>query len=133
MGLDNGLCVGNYPEEFKKNAPEGFFMFNNETKSIEFAYWRKCWNLRNEIMELLPEDPQENSYCFDVSLPTLREIRTICIKYLDPEYYAAHSSDMFWDYDEIINILSQIVKNIVYVIDSWEKYPDIAVCFYDSY
>lgn len=130
MGLDNGLYVINYPEEFKRNTPKDFSLGNDDDNYIEFAYWRKCWNLRNEIIAL---PIIGNGLDYKVTIEDLKAIRSICIKYLDPEYYNRHSDDMLWTYDELYDSQRTIVKNIIYVIDSWEKYPNIEVYFYDSY
>ena len=82
-------------------------------------------------MALLPEESGEGNY--ELTIETLKQIRCICIKYLDPEYYKVNSLDMLWTYEEFEPSQKENIKNIVYVIDSWGKFPEMKVYFYDSY
>ncbi len=131
MGLDNGLYVKNYPDEFLSQAPSDFKPETLDSDELEFAYWRKCWNLRDEIMSVLPEEPEEGGYKLTIEM--LKQIRCICIKYMDPEYYKVNSFNMFWTYEELEPSQKRNIKNIIYVIDSWKKFPEMQVYFYDSY
>ena len=132
IGLDNGLYVKNYPDEFLSRAPSSFNYWKDDSKEeVEFAYWRKCWSLRDEIMAVLPEESEEGHY--ELTIEILKQIRNICIKYMDPEYYKVNSLDMLWTYEEFDPSQKENIKNIVYVIDSWGKFPEMKVYFYDSY
>ena len=49
MGLDNGLVIRK----------------RNQKVSKEIAYWRKCWNVRRDILDII--DSTEEKYCYAVS------------------------------------------------------------------
>ena len=49
MGLDNGLVIRK----------------RNQKVSKEIAYWRKCWNVRRDILDII--NSTEEKYCYEIS------------------------------------------------------------------
>lgn len=138
MGLDNGLICENAPntKEFDKFR-DGYHTENR----IEFCYWRKCWDFRNEIIDAglgldggiqweNPEKPLNYKY---LTVPQLEEFREILVKYTNPEYIEEHNEDSMWDNDEIIGIMQRELTSFDYFISLMKQSPGLKVYFYDSY
>lgn len=138
MGLDNGLICANAPKtkEFDRFR-DGYHAENR----IEFCYWRKCWDFRNEIIDAglgldagiqwkNPEKPLDYKY---LNVPQLEEFREILVKYTDPKYIKEHNEDSMWDDDEIIGIMQSELTKLDYFILLMKQSPGLKVYFYDSY
>ena len=63
MGLDNGLVIRKRDQKVSK----------------EIAYWRKCWNVRGDILDII--DSTEEKYCYEISPNQLLQIVKILSKY----------------------------------------------------
>ena len=60
MGLDNGIVVEGVPKE---KIDSKYVIFEDELMedfpSFHLCYWRKCWNIRNLILDLINIDERE--------------------------------------------------------------------------
>ena len=76
MGLDNGIQFkildkqkfGDIPKWFRREDWEDQHNFD-----YEVLYWRKCWNVRAEILSYLPFTHDEGGE-FDMTLDQLQDI-----------------------------------------------------------
>lgn len=140
MGLDNGIILKT-KKEINLNVEDGDFDAVPSCVHIEeleksedgfyqydVCYWRKCWGLRNTIVEILEMD--EHLYEKDVNLKNLSLIS-------DAIYYILKEPDCWessvWDIDEMTSHLAQDIININWLI-KYLKNNNHAYCyFYDSY
>lgn len=125
MGLDNGIEIRR-----KENLPNCALCFDEEWRKqhgydLEVAYWRKCWNVRAIIFDVLGRGEDNNS----VIQVTREEIIEI-IKRLqnDLRYY-----DCIWDWNMLRRIQKRNIKNLKKLEDMMRRHPEIEVYFYDSY
>jgi hypothetical protein len=62
MGLDNGIVVKNLDRNNIPNFIKLPFGWDLEKDHIEIAYWRKCWGIRNDILDILHGSFKGESY-----------------------------------------------------------------------
>lgn len=123
MGLDNGI-------EIKKIKDNIIFNLDNE-----ICYWRKCWGLRDDIIEYLrtvyPDNKEE--YAWNLSKEDIVEIINIT-DFWDNKQKWNKESRSIWKYKEYKNTLKASLNNLHYLLAKMEDYPDgIEVEFYDSF
>ena len=130
MGLDNGISIR------RESAPaEALAIFDDEISkkhgySPDVAYWRKCWNVRNIIFEILYiedfNDSQTTMGVEDVKR-VIAELRKLNRKnYCD-------RGDCIWDWDEFKQSNRRNIKNLRKLVRLMRKYPAMEVYFYDSW
>ena len=134
MGLDNGICV-------KKNAVTQLININNtftdddcNSDEIDITYWRKCWGLRNDIMEYLTKKYNVNdSYSFNLEVEDIKQIIEILVSWYDKKKWNFESRSI-WTWKEIKENLLISIRNLYYLLEKMEDYPnEFIVYFYDSY
>lgn len=130
MGLDNGISIR------RNTAPESASKIFHEEEwakkynYIEVAYWRKCWNVRNIVFELLEiydfNDSQTMMTADDVKrvIAELRKLNSA--NFCD-------DGDCIWDWDEFKRINRRNIKALKRLAKLMKKCPDIEVYFYDSW
>ena len=137
IGLDNGIYVkSNKRIITREQLPNGIiYPFNEDYEgSVEIAYWRKCWGLRNDIMNTFgwrarPSDEWE----FEISTPAqVIDLITLIAKWLDKERWE-DEGDSIWEYDDIKNMLIQNIINLSIIQSYMTINPDVYLEFYDSY
>lgn len=134
MGLDNGIQFkildkqkfGDIPEWFKREAWEDQYNYD-----YEVLYWRKCWNVRAEILSYLRADSDE--YQWTLTLVQLKDI----FKILNSLYvwHNWDSSQSIWTWDEIGETYKKNLKYARKVLKWLETKPkdSYQLYFYDSY
>lgn len=140
MGLDNGIIVKTNNEKLNKKL-KGFktaypwIEESTEDKKIEVAYWRKCWNIRNLILNELKktkgEIPQNDS---QTSLLT-EDIDNIIkiLKSLNKKNWEDYGSSI-WTYKEQKPYNRIYIKNLKRLKRLMKLFPnEFEVSFYDSY
>ena len=135
MGLDNGICV-------KKNAVTQLININNtftdddcNSDEIDITYWRKCWGLRNDIMEYLTKkyNVNDDSYSFNLEVEDIKQIIEILVSWYDKKKWNSESRSI-WTWKEIKENLLISIRNLYYLLEKMEDYPhEFTVYFYDSY
>lgn len=132
MGLDNGIVI-----ERKDNLPNCALCFDDEWRkqrgyNLEVAYWRKCWNVRYVIFDVL-RDGEDNDSVIDITREELVEI----IHHLENDI---HYHDFFegewdciWGWNDFRRIQKQNIKNLKKLAGMMKRHPEISVYFYDSY
>lgn len=123
MGLDNMVYLITKTPIHTDLMPEGFgegdtWWFgmdcreNRDTGEPEYwyciAYWRKCWGIRNDILEVLTD----NGYCaednvndyFTGDVCFLKLIEKVNRKYFDPDNWDDQTCYV-WDWHELVHHL----------------------------
>ena len=129
MGLDNSIEVKR--NEYTDTLPE-LQRFNVEwdTKyEFEICYWRKCWNIRNDIISILGNRWNDN---FETPL-TSEDIDKIIValKSLNAKNWYNHGSSI-WEWDEYDDHIKCDIKKLKQLRKLMKKY-DLEVVFIDSY
>lgn len=134
MGLDNGIMLkiknkekfGEIPAWILRKPWEDEYNFD-----YEILYWRKCWNIRAEILGYLRANSDE--YQWTLTLAQLKDIIKVLDSFL--VWHNWDSSQSIWTWDEIGESYRNDLKYARKVAkwlktkpeDSYELY------FYDSY
>ena len=129
MGLDNGLYakgIKKLPRKIRDNW-EGI----DTNGKIELAYWRKCWGIRNEILDALDVDRQGGG-TYLVSREKLKEVIDVLKKFTNKEYWE-DNADSIWEYDEFKDNQKQNIKQLRWIYGHMKWHPDVQLFFYDSY
>lgn len=137
MGLDNGLILHTrepieIPEEIEADVSieEGPLKF-----SYELLYFRKCWNVRREVVRALNADYE---YCGKAWL-TIDEVKKIWWAISEVNHKGAwDDNDSIWTWDEIKDRLDHSLLALEWLVKFMrqhvgEKEPFYMVEFYDSY
>lgn len=137
MGLDSGLLIHSDKRKLtREDLPTGIsYPFEKDYDyDIELVYFRKCWNIRNHIMNhfgwlLAPE----NQWKFIIDKPEqVLELIEIFAYWLNEEVWEEDGSSI-WSYQEIRPQLIQSIINTA-IIYSWLiNNPDCYLIWYDSY
>ena len=129
MGLDNGVVIR------RNTAPECVSKIFHEEEwdkvnsYIDVAYWRKCWNVRNIIFDLLYieyfNDSETNMSRNDVK-------RVIAeLKKLNSKNFCDRG-DCIWEWEDFKRSNRRNIKNLRKLARLMRKYPGMEVYFYDS-
>lgn len=131
MGLDNGFRIQNINPERFKNAPPRKVQDIEETQDgYEVIYFRKCFGIRNSILQVLHAPKNGGDYNVDAEdLPAI--FRKIA-RYLDEEYWDEHG-DSIWLYEEILPRLMDTLLILGWLYGEMKNDPNITCTFYDSY
>ena len=133
MGLDNGIEIRR-----KDNLPICVLCFDEEwTKKnnydLEVAYWRKCWNVRNIIFDVLRRGDDNDS----VINVTREELIEIIHRLEDDLHYSdfleGDWGSCIWEWNTFRRIQKRNMKNLKKLAKMMKRHPEIEVIFYDSY
>lgn len=129
MGLDNGIVVrkGKGRNPRVKDYWDGI----DAGDDIEVAYWRKCWGIRDEILEVLGADI-DGGGDYKLDLDKMRDVITVLKKFTKRDYWN-ENADSIWEFDEFKSNQRRIIRNLIRVYRWMKKEPDLEVYFYDSY
>ena len=135
MGLDNGVCVRR--NEYTNNIPE-LKRFESEydkehTFNFEVVYFRKCWNIRNDILALINKGASEE-YRFNLAKDDIDKIIKLFESYNSKNFTG--SGNCIWDWDDedwpYSEKIAQDIEELKILRELMDKY-DLEVYFYDSY
>ena len=134
MGLDNGIQFkildkqkfGDIPSWFRREAWEDKYEYD-----YEILYWRKCWNVRSEIMGYLKVD--EDCIETNITLDQLEDIFAILKTLYTKENWDEGGS--IWSWDDIKKNYPANLKYARKVLKWLETKPSDSyqLYFYDSY
>ena len=126
MGLDNGIVI-----KSNKRIKVPFWVRPTyrtpNMDGIELCYWRKCWGLGNDILNVLDDSEDDYSYSID-EVQVKRIMKKIQI------YFRHHNwwNNSFWAWQEIRPRLIRDLINLHWLARYMKK-NDVEVYFYDSY
>ena len=101
MGLDNGITLVIKNEALFEDLPRWFKHFSKDDNEYDILYWRKCYNIRIEIISLLAYrckvDADDNTTPID--LPTFEAILEMLDSCYNLEWWQ-ENDDSIWDWDD---------------------------------
>lgn len=127
MGLDNGIILYCSDEDYSKFPYPDDDELGREYKHI--AYWRKCWNIRSDIIEGLHYTDGDIS---NIDLEDIPKIIRILKPYLNETYWN-ENDDSIWSYEEMFDKTYEILVNLEYLKKYLKNNPNVKCEFYDSY
>ena len=130
MGLDNGINIR------RNTAPEcASKIFHEEEwkkkySHIDVAYWRKCWNVRNIIFDLLDITDFNDSE----TTMTIDDVKRVIaeLKNFNKNNYQ-DGGGCIWLWNEFEYINRRNIKQLKRLVRLMHKYPKMEVYFYDSW
>lgn len=131
MGLDNSIEVKRtaFSTNLKELQPYALSWDKKKEFDFEFAYWRKCWNVRAAILNCL-EDPVDN-YNEPLSVSDIDRIIE-ALKGFNKNNWEDMGSSI-WTWQEQKPRLKEAIKNLKRLEELMIKYPELEVVFVDSY
>jgi len=132
MGLDNGI-------EIKRRADLptlAFAYFDEEYRAkhnydLEVAYWRKCWNVRRIIIDVLDVREDNDSYT-TMTIDDVDAVITALCKINKKNWLDCGST--IWDWKEFKGIQRRNIRNLRRLRHMMRKKPEVfEVYFYDSW
>ena len=140
MGLDNGITLKTkYPidvEDWEIKPDYVVFPFDAQKRKdgwyeYDICYWRKCWDVRGAIIDIL-DVPQEGGI-YEIDKPSqVKKIREALIDFLrHPERW----EQSIWSMDEYMECLAQQIVNLGWLHKYMKEHKGepMKVEFYDSY
>lgn len=137
MGLDNGIYIKSNKRKITREDLPVIINYPFEkdyNNNVEIIYWRKCWGLRNDVMNTFGwRFASKEQYIFEIDKPeqVLQFIELIS-SWLNEEKWQ-EEGDSIWDYNEIRETLIQNIINLAVIYMYMIMYPDVYLEFYDSY
>lgn len=129
MGLDNGIILRTEP----KKVENYFFWSKSAFKDgeTEICYWRKCWNIRKVIRDVLHLGDKDD-WSYPIEKDDIKPIIRGIIKLMSKEIWESDNGSI-WDFDEICEALVIDLCNLKLLQKYLEDHPDAQAYFYDSY
>ena len=129
MGLDNGIMIEPMDNPKAARSLERFKM--RYCDSYEVCYWRKCWNIRNCILEVVGgRFAPEEQWRFPLTVEHIEDIIVI-LKSLNEENWDSFGH-CIWEWSEMRWTIREQIRNLTYLRRMMARY-DLNVYFYDSY
>ena len=134
MGLDNAIEI-----KRKDYLPNCALCFDNDewrkryNYGLEVAYWRKCWNVRAIIFDVLRRG-DDNDSVIDITREELVEIIHRLeddLHYFD--FLEGEWGSCIWEWNTFRRIQKRNMKNLKKLAGMMKRHPEIEVIFYDSY
>lgn len=124
MGLDNGIRLG-------KGRPDYYPCYvkldDRHKNCDDLCYWRKCWNIREDILDIVGEEDEQYEYILTrEDVHAIRRALQVYFKY--PHWW----SRSIWTWKEIRRHLFYDVVNLWW-LERYMKKHEVEVYFYDSY
>lgn len=151
MGLDNGLYFKDTKEKefrekykiemliahkiFKAVFPNDEYVNSDFIKDYHFeiAYWRKCWNVRGDIIRASYKSGNNmDEYQWQLGIDDLKKVIKSLELYLDEDYFN-RNDDTIWEYDSFKRTTEYAIRNIKFAIFMMKIHPELECWFYDSY
>lgn len=127
MSLDNGIIL-KAKEELKVPFYVNIHKYPMSVRTYEICYWRKCWELRRRILNILGEKDNQNSYT--LTPVQVKRIRRVLKQYLNsPTLW----EENFWMWKEIKPTIRRGVRNLYWLELYMKKHKEAEVFFYDSF
>lgn len=139
MGLNNGIRVSAKTmvgENFLNNFGS-YYNITEHQGEYELADWRKCWNIRNEILDAFSQQSKDD-YGIILKISDLFKIKKIVTFFLDQETWDnTYYGSSIWTWEESLPNNAQIIFILTKFLEEIEEDDitdkDIKIEFYDSY
>lgn len=138
MGLDNGIILKSktriklpdylkvdYFESWDEDAVFGY--------EYEICYWRKCWNIRAGIFNVLVQNENEDNGHYDVTSHEAKKIAEFLTSYLENPETWEESNGSIWTFDEYKEHILQNIINLHWLSKYLRENTNCYAEFYDSY
>ncbi len=100
-------------------------------RDLEVAYWRKCWNVRRIIIDVLDVREDNDSYT-TMTIDDVDAVITALCK-INKKNWLDHGSTI-WDWKEFKGIQRRNIRNLRRLRYMMRKKPEVfEVYFYDSW
>lgn len=134
MGLDNGIMAENvtHPKAIDILAKWHYPRYNRENV-YEICYWRKCWNVREAILDICCER-SPNDWERDLDISEVCAIRGY-LESLNEKIWDSESlyGGSIWEWEEHEPQNQMHIEALTDLIEAMQYDPDMRVYFYDSY
>ena len=138
MGLDNGLLI---KPKTEKGAEFLDSHFNNlklsyyKIPTYEFAYFRKCWNIRAKIFD---EKLGANGIDYKLKINDLKKFSKVMEYFLNRENWIYDNNNSIWEWEIQVANVADAIKRIYIFFDYLEGEEeltdeDFEIIWYDSY
>ena len=135
MGLDNGIIIECKSKEEAQSIIDDAATHLNSLDlyqtEVEVCYWRKCWNIRREILEVLHAGDEGGKYTIDIE--DIKPIIKRLYKFLDKETWENDDDGSIWEFEEFRESLLWSILNLSWLYYYKIEHPKIEIYFYDSY
>ena len=130
MGLDNGICI-----KRKSASKDALLQFDEEWRSrndydLEVAYWRKCWNVRDIILDIL-NVPFDNNSETRMSVEDVVDV-IAALKQLNEGNYQ-NRGGCIWGWNDFKRIQRRNLRALRRLVKLMKKDNSLEVYFYDSW
>lgn len=138
MGLDNGIEIKNLTSDTLAdiivNIPTTWVWRNdnNDIRCVETLYMRKWWGVRNQIVGYLSAKYRDD-WEWKLDTEDLEYIKNIFSSWNNKERWERESESVWSWEDYIPEQLEKHMATCDKLIELQKKYPNIDICFYDSY
>ena len=141
MGLDNYILItikdskkfGRIPKWIRRSE------WDINHNAIELSYWRKCWNVREEIFDYInkngcPAVDEYQEYEYELNIDDVLSI----LKQIKTNLYSAkkwNNSDSIWKWNEVKQHYKYNLRKAQKIL-KWLKRKSVdsyQITFYDSY
>ena len=126
MGLDNGISFRN-----ELDIPFDLPDFVRLDDDGDICYWRKCWGIRDEILDIIKECDTDE-YEYEIKLEHIVPIIDVLKQYTKRSYWNENARSVF-EYKDYVEINKQYINNLYWLLYYKTKHPEVEIFFYDSY
>lgn len=131
MGLDNSIEIKRTPYTDSISELRQFNLDWDNKHECDFSvcYWRKCWNIRNGILDILG-DRFSDQWRFHLNTENIDKIIAF-LKSLNKHNWNDDGGSI-WTWEEYKNHIKDDIKKLKMLRKLMKKY-DLKVVFIDSY
>lgn len=131
MGLDNSIEIKRTPYTDSISELRQFNLDWDNKHEYDFSvcYWRKCWNIRNGILDILG-DRFSDQWRFHLNTENIDKIIAF-LKSLNKHNWNDDGGSI-WTWEEYKNYIKDDIKKLKMLRKLMKKY-DLKVVFIDSY
>ena len=131
MGLDNSIEIKRTPYTDSISELRQFNLDWDNKHEYDFSvcYWRKCWNIRNGILDILG-DRFSDQWRFHLNTENIDKIIAF-LKSLNQHNWNDDGGSI-WTWEEYKNHIKDDIKKLKMLRKLMKKY-DLKVVFIDSY
>ena len=131
MGLDNSIEIKrtSYTDSISELRQFNLDWDNKHEYDFSVCYWRKCWNIRNGILDILG-DRFSDQWRFHLNTENIDKIIAF-LKSLNKHNWNDDGGSI-WTWEEYKNHIKDDIKKLKMLRKLMKKY-DLKVVFIDSY